>query len=62
MPRKRKVDQLCVQVHLCLSNEMSDMIERYQAELRIKKGLKLRKSEAAEKLFEKLAEEKGLIE
>jgi hypothetical protein len=47
---------------MCLSNEMSDMIERYQAELRIKKGLKLRKSEAAEKLFEKLAEEKGLIE
>jgi hypothetical protein len=60
MPRKRQ-DAMCVTVHICVSNEMSDIIEIYQAELRIKEGRPFRKSEAAEILFEKLAKEKGLI-
>ena len=61
MPRQRTADKLCGDIRMCLSNEMHDIIEKYQAEIRLKKGLKLRKSEAAEKLFEKMAVDQGLL-
>lgn len=61
MGRPRK-DARCINVQMCISNEVNELVERYQAELRLKKGLKLRKEEAASQLFEKLAVDSGMIE
>lgn len=52
---------MCVNVNMCVSNELNDLIERHQAEIRSKQGMKVKKSEAGSMLFEKIAKEKGLI-
>lgn len=57
MPKPR-TDRLCVRVDVCVSNDLNDAIEKYQAELRIK-GEKLRKAEAAERYFEQLYKKVG---
>jgi hypothetical protein len=60
MPRPR-TDHMCVQIKICAPNDLNDVIERYQAELRSRKGIKVSKAEAASMLFEKLTKEGGLI-
>lgn len=56
MPKPR-TDKLCTRIDICVSNELNDAIEKYQAELRLK-GTKIRKAEAGEKYFEQLYNEK----
>jgi len=46
---------------MCVANELNEVIERFQAELRSRKGIKVRKAEAASMLFEKLTKEGGMI-
>lgn len=60
MGRPRK-DKMCVTMHLCVSNEVNELIERYQAEVRLKQHRKLLKAAAAAELFEKLAIDNGMI-
>lgn len=50
----KRTDKRCVRIDLCVENSLSDAIETYQAQLRIERGLKCKKPEAAEMYFTEL--------
>jgi hypothetical protein len=49
----KRTDSLCTSIRICISDEINDAVEKYQAKLRIKDN-KVRKSEACERMFEML--------
>lgn len=42
----------CIEIKVCVTDEVSNFIERYQAYLKLSKGQRLRKPEVAEMLLE----------